>query len=441
MNSLDVLEKLMKIAKNKGVNADAMITQTKRNCVSYRMNRLENIETSYEENLCLRVITGKKCSSISTNQNSKLENLFEQALKAAKASPEDPHISLPKNTLKDDFNLNSLSIFDSNSLSQKNLIENAKLIEEAALSHGKINNSEGAYSEFSTNTISFANTNNFISSYRKSGFYNSISVIAKDGNSMEQGNDYSFTHNLKDLKKPHEIGNKAAERAIKKLHPKKVKTCKLPVVFDVQIAGSLLQGFAKAVNGEEVSNEASFLKKKMKKQIFNKGVTIIDNPTMKSGVCSYPFDDEGVIGKELLLVKDGKLNNWLLDNHSANKLNLNSTGHANRSKNGKIKPSHSNLYMKPGKFSPEYIISQIKKGILVTDIFGFGTNTITGDYSHGASGFWIEDGEVSTPINEFTIASNMKEMFLNLLPANDLQFNRLINSPTLVVAEMTIAGK
>ena len=441
MNSLDVLEKLMKMAKSKGVIADAIITQTTRKRVSYRMKKLENLETSHEENLSLRIIVGKKHSCISTNQTKNLRELFGQAIKVAEASPEDLHISLPKNELEKSSSLNSLSIFDSSTLSQEELINNAKIAEESALSYDKIANSMGAYSEFGSTTVFFANTNNFISSYRKSAFYNSISVIAKDGNSMEQGNDYSFTCNLKDLESASKIGKQAAERAIKKLHPKKVKTCKIPVIFDAQIAGSLLQGFANAVNGEAVSNGSTFLATKMQKQIFNKAVSIVDDPTMQSGIYSYPFDDEGVVGKELSLVKDGKLNNWLLDGYSANKLHLESTGHASRSKNGDIKPSHSNLYMKPGIFSPDHIISQIKRGILVSDVFGFGTNIITGDYSHGASGFWIEDGEISTPINEFTIASNMKDMFMNLVPANDLIFNRLINSPTLIVAEMTVAGK
>ena len=423
MNNLDVLEKLMKMAKQAGVNADALITQTKKDSVSYRMGKLDTIEESYEENLCLRVIIGKKHSCVSTNQKFDLENLLKKTITIAKASPDDPYISLHKKTSNQITNLNSLSIFDSSSVSKEELVAIAKLTEESALSHNKIFNSDGAYSEFSTNTVSFANTNDFISSYSKSNFYNSISVIAKNGNSMEQGSDYSLTCNKKDINTPSKIGNNAAKRAIRKLNPKKVKTCKVPIVFDSQISGSLLQCFATAINGSEVSEEASFLSKKMQKQVFNKSVTIIDDSTMKNGICSYPFDDEGIVGKKICLVEDGKLKNWLLDEYSSKKLHLPSTGHAHRSKNGKITPSCSNIYIKPGNFSPDYIISKIKRGILIVDIFGFGTNIITGDYSHGASGFWIEDGEISSPINEFTIASNMQEMFMNILPANDLKFD------------------
>ncbi len=442
METLNILEDLMRIAKDNGVSADALITHTKRKSVSCRMQKVESVENSSEINLSLRVIANKKHSCVSTNQISNLESLLKKTIEIAKASPEDPYITLPNETVqKKDIHLTSLAIFDNKTLSQDQLIEKAKVAEEAALSHEKIENSEGAYSEIQQKTVSFANTNDFIFSYKKSNFYNSVSVIAKDGNSMEQGNDYSFSCNLRSLKKAEEIGISAAERAVKKLNPKKIKTCKLPVVFDSKIAGSLLQGFATAVNGIEVSNGISFLKDKIQRPIFNKQVTIIDDPTMQGAVYSHPFDDEGTLSKKLTLVKNGKLNSWLLDRYSANKLHLTSTGHAHRSKNGRIKPINSNLYMETGQYSPDYIIAQIRKGILVVDIFGFGTNVITGDYSHGASGFLIENGEILYPINEFTIASNMKEMFMNLVPANDLSFDRLINSPTLVVTEMTIAGK
>lgn len=441
MGDIDVLEQLIKIAKLKGVMADAMVTHTMKKSVSCRMQKLENTETTDELNISLRVIIGKKHACIATNQLKDLHGLFDRAVIMARSSTEDPYISLPVFENQADVQLNSLSIFDPTNLSQEELIDNAKDVEESALSYDKVYNSEGSYSEYVKTNILLANTNDFISSYKKSSFCTSISVIAKDGNSMEQGSDYSLVCNLQDLKSPQKIGKLAAERAVKRLHPKKVRTCQVPVVFDPQVSGNLLQAFVNAINGVGISNGVSFLKDKMWKEIFNKSVTIIDDPTMSGAISSYPFDDEGNASTKLCLVDNGKLNSWLLDTHSANKLHLASTGHANRSKDGNIKPSHSNLYMKAGNLSPDYIIKQVKKGIYVTDIFGFGSNIVTGDYSHGASGFWIEDGEISTPINEFTIASSMEDMFMNLLPANDLQFTRLINAPTIVVAKMTVAGR
>ncbi len=436
-SSVGVLEELMKIAKQKGVEADALITQTQRDSVSCRMQKINSIESSFEENICLRVMAGKRQACVSTNQAINIPMLFEKALTLAKASPEDPNVSL---FVDSEPELQSLSIFDTQTLTQEDLIDKAKCAEEIALSQDKIINSEGAESEVAKHTTFFGNSNGFISSYSRSSFYNSVSVIAKDKESMERGSDYSFVCNLNDLQKPEELGLKAATKAKRKLNPQKVKTSNMPVVFDSEVAGSLLKGFADAISGIAISNGTSFLAKKMQGRIFHNPVNIIDNPKMAKGVRSYPFDDEGVNSRKISLVKDGKLNNWLLDVYSANKLNLDPSGHSRRSKDGKIMPAYSNLYMEAGTVSPEFIISQINRGILVTDIFGFGTNIVTGDYSHGASGFLIEDGEVSVPVNEFTIASNMPEMFMSLLPANDLNFNRLINAPTIVIAKMTIAG-
>ena len=441
VNDLEILEGIMKAAQAKGVAADAMMTSTKKESVSCRMQKLENVETACAVNMNLRVIIGKQHACLSTNKLSDIYTLLDKVIVMAKAAPENPYILLPDSNYELDNVSNSLSIFDHTNLSREELIDNAKSTEEAALSYGKIENSEGAYSEHSKSTVSFANTKGMVSSYRKSSFYHSVSVIAKDGKSMEQGNEYSIACHYQDLENPSIVGKKAAERAVKKLHPQKIKTCKVPVMFDANISGSILQSISEAINGLNVADGASFLRDKMNKQIFNKSVTIIDDATLDRGLSSYPFDDEGMASNELSIVNGGKLNNWLLDVQSANKLNLSSNGRASRSKTGVIKPSHSNLYMQPGKFSPEYILAQVKRGVYITDIFGFGSNIITGDYSHGASGFLIEDGEITVPINEFTIAANMNDMFMALMPANDLQFHKLINAPTLIVAEMTVAGQ
>ena len=254
--------------------------------------------------------------------------------------------------------------------------------------------------------------------------------------------DYDFDSKVffNDLKRPSEIGKKAAENTLSKCNPKKIKTCKLDVVFHPRVARTILAHFASLVNGSSIVRGSSFLKEKLNHKIFHSEINIIDNPLIVRGLSSKPFDDEGCSMSKLSLVKDGVLKNWLLDTTTSKQLSMTSNSRASRGVSSPPTPSHTNLFIDNGNKSKEQILSEVNNGFYVTDLIGQGVNLITGDYSRGASGFKIENGKISFPINEVTIADNLNNMFKKILISNDLEFLYSINSPTLAIEGMTIAG-
>jgi PmbA protein len=257
---------------------------------------------------------------------------------------------------------------------------------------------------------------------------------------MQMDHDSASARHANDLERPEVVGARAGERAVAKLNPRKVKSQAAPVVFDPRVANGLLGHFAGAISGHAIARGVSFLKDRMGEQVFAGGVRIIDDPHRARGLRSKPFDGEGVANGRRALVVDGKLSSWLLDCSSARQLGLRTTGHAARGVGGPPAPSPTNLYMEPGSRTPKELMSDIKSGFYVTDLMGMGVNLVTGDYSRGASGFWIENGEIAYPVAEVTIAGNLKDMFLHLTPANDLEFRYGSNAPTLRLEGMTIAG-
>jgi PmbA protein len=269
----------------------------------------------------------------------------------------------------------------------------------------------------------------------------SMTAIAGDGIGMERDYDYSSVRHAADLKRPEDIGRKAGERAVTRLNPRKVSTRKVPVIFDPRSAGSLVSHLSGAVNGASVARKTSFLRDKMGAKLFADGIRIVDDPLRRRGLRSHPFDGEGVACKKLSLIDDGFLRSWLLDSTTARELGLVTTGNAQRSGSSATSPGSSNLYMEPGRRSPEELIADIADGFYVTDLIGVGANMVTGDYSRGASGFWIENGKRTYPVSEVTIAGHLIEMFRTLTPANDLEFRYGINAPTLRVEGLTVAGQ
>jgi PmbA protein len=269
----------------------------------------------------------------------------------------------------------------------------------------------------------------------------SMMAIAGTGTGMERDYDYSSTRHAADLEDAESIGRTAGERAVARLNPRKVTTRKVPVVFDPRIASSLVSHLASAVNGASIARKTSFLRDKMGQQLFADGIRIIDDPLRVRGLRSRPFDGEGVAGKRLALIEDGRLASWLLDCATARELNLVTTGHAARGVSSAPSPSPTNLHMEPGKVSPEDLIADIKDGFYVTDLIGMGANMVTGDYSRGASGFWIENGKRTYAVSEVTIAGNLLDMFRHLTPANDLEFRFGTNAPTLRLEGLTVAGQ
>jgi PmbA protein len=244
-----------------------------------------------------------------------------------------------------------------------------------------------------------------------------------------------------DLKSPEEIGRSAGERAVKRLNPRKAKSQKVPVVFDPRVSNTLVNHLAGAINGAAIARGTSFLKGKLEEPVFSCGITIVDDPLRKRGLRSRPFDAEGIATERRKVVDDGILKTWLLDLRSARKLKMHTTGHAVRGTSSPPSPAATNLYMEPGELTPKELIAGISSGFYVTELMGFGLNAVTGDYSRGASGFWIEDGEITVPVAEVTVAGNLKDMYRNMTAANDLEFRYGVDAPTVRIEGLMVAGE
>jgi PmbA protein len=267
-----------------------------------------------------------------------------------------------------------------------------------------------------------------------------MQAIAGEGTGMETDYDYSSALHGADLEAPEKIGRTAGERAVARLNPRKVSTRKVPVVYDPRVASTLIGHLAGAINGASVARKTSFLKDKLGAQLFASGINIIDDPHRPRGLRSHPFDGEGVAGKRMKLIDGGVLKTWLLDCATARELKMTTTGHASRGASSVPSPSPSNLHMEPGTKSPKELIGDINEGFYITDLIGMGVNGVTGDYSRGAAGFWIENGEKTYAVSEVTIAGHLLEMFKSLTPGNDLEFRHGTNAPTIRVEGLTIAG-
>ena len=269
----------------------------------------------------------------------------------------------------------------------------------------------------------------------------SMTAIAGEGTGMERDYDFSSALHASDLDSPEKIGRTAGERAVERINPRKVTTRKVPVVFDRRVANTLVAHLASAVNGASVARKTSFLREKMGEKLFADTIRIIDDPLRKRGLRSHPFDGEGVAGKKLALIDGGVLRSWLLDCATARELNLVTTGHAQRGVSSSPSPGASNLHLEAGAQSPEQLIGDIADGFYVTDLIGMGANMVTGDYSRGASGFWIENGQKTYPVSEVTIAGHLLDIFRTMTPANDLEFRYGTNAPTVRLEGLTVAGQ
>jgi PmbA protein len=258
---------------------------------------------------------------------------------------------------------------------------------------------------------------------------------------MERDYDYSSVLHAADLEKPAAIGRNAGERAVKRLNPRKVPSGRVPVVFDPRVAGSLVSHLGSAINGAAIARQTSFLQDKLGAQVFRAGIRIVDDPLRRRGLRSRPFDAEGVAGQPIALVDNGVLKSWLLDSATARELGKTTTGHAQRGVSSAPSPGPTNLHLEPGPKTPQTLIGEISHGFYVTDLIGMGVNFVTGDYSRGAAGFWIENGELTYPVSEVTIAGDLAEMFRTIEPANDLVFRYGTNAPTLRLEGMTVAGQ
>ncbi|MGL9726106.1 MAG: TldD/PmbA family protein [Wolbachia sp.] len=440
MNILNIAADITNLIKKQNQDAEVSIYETSKTLISQRLSKIEQMSQSKNCAVGIRAIVSKsKAAYISTNDLNNLSDAVSQVVEMAKNAQEDPYI----NFAIDDGNYTSfanLNISDNNIITIDNLKEIAEIAENSALAHEGIINSEGTLSSHTLVNTVLSTVSGFIGSFSKSTFVNQISVIAGKEGEMKVGYDYDVVCNFSDLRSPESIGKEAAKRAIDQLDSCTIKTGKFPVIFEKRAAKELVKSFASAINGSNIVNNSSFLRSSLNTQIFNDRVNIIDDPLLPRGIASRPFDGEGVISRKNIFVKNGVLQNWILDLYSAKKLNLKTTGNAARASNAAVIPAASNFYFKNGNVSFKELIEEVKRGIYITDLFGFGVNLINGDYSQGASGFFIENGKITYPIHEITVASNLKDMFSKLVIADDLTFCGQFNSPTIKINEMVVAG-
>ena len=440
---LDLLDDLLARAKKAGADAaDAMLVESAGLSATRRLGKLEKIERAEGSDLGLRVFVGQRQALVSTGDlgADSLNRLVENALAIAKAVPEDRYAGLaaPDQIARE---VPELDLDDGQEPAAGTLAELAAAAEDAALAEPGISNSEGAEAGWSRTRTTLVATNGFAGSTARSRHSLSAAVIAGANGKMERDYEFATVVRARDLPDPAELGRRAAKRALGRLNPRKVKSQSLPVVFDPRVAPGIVRHLASAIAGPAVARGTTFLKDKLGERIFPPGVTIVDDPQRADGLRSAGFDAEGIGARRRKLVDAGVLTTWLLDCASARQLGLETTGHAARGVTSPPSPSPSNAYVEAGEVSPDELMSDIGQGVYVIEMLGMGINYVTGDYSRGAAGFWIEDGALAWPVSEITIAGNLVDMFQQLRPADDLEFRYGIDAPTLRIDGMTVAGQ
>ncbi|MCF3946074.1 TldD/PmbA family protein [Acidiphilium sp. AL] len=441
MSGLDRLGELLAAAKRAGADqADALLASGTSLSVGRRMGKVEEIERAETSTIGLRVFVGRQSAIVSAGavDPAGFDRLAEQAVAMARVVPEDKFADIPDAPPPEDSA--PLDIDDPAEPSAETLMARAAAAEEAALGFAGITNSEGAGASWSRSHIALATSRGFAGAYTRSGHGVSVSPIAGEGVAMQRDYEFSSAVHGADLGDPAELGRAAAERAVSRLNPGRPATAKLPVVYHPRVAASLLGHFTGAINGAAIARGTSFLKDSMGKPVFAPGILVIDDPRRVRGLRSRAFDGEGQAVSRRALIEDGVLTTWLLDSRSAAQLGLTTTGHASRGTSNPPSPAPSNLYLASGALSAKALIADIKLGLYVIELIGQGVNGITGDYSRGAAGFMIRDGRIAEPVAEITVAGNLREMFLHLTPANDLEFRRGTDAPTVRVEGMTMAG-
>lgn len=419
--------------------ADAVVVRGASRSVSVRLGKVEGTEASESDDFSLRVFVGKRVASVSANPGFDLQQLAERAVAMAKASPEDPFASLadPSDLARE---WPDLDLFDPTEVSSDTLTEAALAMEAAALDVAGVSNSSGAGASAGMGGLVLVTSHGFAGAYSASRFGRSVSAIAGEGTKMERDYDYDSRLYFGELRDAAEIGRMAGERAVKRVNPRQVPTAKnVTVVFDPRMARGIAGHIAGAINGASVARKTSFLRDKMGKQVLKAGLSVTDDPLVVRGSSSRPFDGEGVKSERLVMIEDGVLNHWFLSTSTANELGLSTNGRGVRGGTA-VSPASTNLALEPGDILPEDLIRQVGTGFYVTELIGHGVNMVTGEYSRGASGFWIENGELAYPVSEVTIASSLTDMFMRITPASDIDRKFGVAAPTLAIEGMTLAG-
>lgn len=436
----DLVSRLVDAARMAGADAsDAVAVRSRSKGVSVRLGKVESTDAAESDDVSLRVFVGDRVASVSATASSDPHALAERAVAMAKVSPPDRF-----QTLADSDRLageiEDLDLFDATEIDAERLREDALAAEDAALAIDGVTNSGGSGASAGLGGLVLATSHGFLGHYTASRFSRSVSAIAGEGTGMERDYDFSSRLHFADLDAPEDIGRKAGERAVRRLKPRKAATGPVTIVCDPRMARGIAGHLAAAINGASVARKTSFLRDMMGKQVASAAITVTDEPRRRRGPSSRPFDGEGVAGEALTMVDKGVLQHWFLSTSTGRELGLPTNGRGVRAASS-VSPSSTNLAIEPGEQSPEQLIRSLRSGFYVTEVFGQGVNMVSGEYSRGASGFWIENGEIAWPVSEVTIAANLRDMFLNMTPADDLDRNFGTAAPTLMIEGMTLAGQ
>ncbi len=441
-NHQKLIAQLLDAAKVAGADgADAMLARGHSTNVSLRLGNVEASERSEDFDVGLRVFVGHRTASISTSQldDENITNLAERAVAMAKLAPEDPFVRLATDAELAK-SIPDLDIFDETIPDADRLRDRAAAAEEAALSFNGIKTSDGADAGHGVVDVLIGTSNGFLAGYKRSSHGVSTVIIAEKNGQMERDYDYSSAVYESDLQPAEEVGKSAATRTLARLGARKPKTGQFPVIYDRRVAASLVGTMASAINGANITRGTSFLKDSLGKQVASKGMNFIDNPLRPRGLGSRLFDGEGLAVSKRVMVDDGVLTGWFLDLSSATKLCMPPTGNARRGLGSAPSPGASNFYIENSTISRDDLMADINEGFLITEMIGSSVDMITGDYSRGAGGFWISKGKITQPITEATIAGNLKDMFMQITVANDIDLRDSIASPSLYLDCMMIAG-
>ena len=427
-------------------DAECTIAEGDEFSANVRMKEIESIKEAGSRAAGLRILIGRKTGSSYTSDFSSegIALLLKSAIELAEVTTEDPHAGLPDpdelGSIEGDLRLYSPDV---EQLETPVRIETARRAEAAALeADPRIVNSEGASFDSHVGRHIFANSRGFFGEYRASYCSVAVAPVAKDGDSMERDHWYTLARGFSGLEPPESVGRTAAQRALRRLHPVKVETQRVPVVFESTVARSLLDNLFEAVHGMSIYRHESFLAGKLGEKVASDSLTVVDDGTLPGLFGAQPFDDEGVPSRRTVVIDRGVLKSYLLNSYAARKLGMKTTGNASRGLTGNAGIGHGNFFVEAGVQTPESILAGVSNGFYVTELMGFGVNVVTGDYSRGAAGLWIRGGELSFPVSEVTIAGNLKDMLLGLdAIGSDLEFRGATAAPTLKIGEMTVAGK
>jgi len=443
---LDYAAQLIELAVKAGATgAECTVSEGENFSVDVRLGEVETLTQSGSRAAGLRVMVGRCTGSSYTSDLTRegLAKLVESAMELAAITTEDPLAGLPDPADLGSFHGN-LDLFsdDIEQLPPPQRIEMAQRAERAALDFDpRITNTDGASFNSFRGVHAFANSLAFADEYRSSYCSLSCVPIAKQGEQMERDYWSSSARGVALLESPEHVGRTAAERTVRRLGAVKAATQKVPILFDPRVARSFASGLFDAIEGRAIYRDSSFLAGKLGQSIASSRTTLVDDGTMPRLFGSQPFDDEGVATRRTVVIQNGVLETYLLNTYSARKLGMGTTGNASRGITGNAGVGHGNFYLEPGERSPEDLIRSIANGFYVTELIGSGVNVSTGDYSRGATGLWIQNGALSYPVSEVTIAGTLQEMLASLEPANDLEFRGSVAAPTLLLGKMTVGGK